>query len=128
MAQPQQRDRGSTRGADALLLWIRSSVAKYEGVTVPGFSAAAWSDGLALCALIHHHRPEAIQKSWDELAKMSSAERLTIAIQCAREKLEIESPVEPRDLLVYQQSEGKDDDMGEHLKPLMMGYLSQVCI
>lgn len=42
-----------------LLEWCQSIVCKYSSAPVTDWSAS-WSDGLALCAIIHHHLPKAM--------------------------------------------------------------------
>ena len=47
-------ERGGTRGLEE---WCRRITAGYDGVNITNMTTA-WKDGLAFCAIIHHHNPE----------------------------------------------------------------------
>lgn len=65
----------------------------YPGVDIRNFTTA-WSDGLAVAALIHRWRPDVIDFG-SIAAKPDPNERLEIAFQTAREVFGIEKLLDP---------------------------------
>ncbi|ETE62873.1 Protein MICAL-3, partial [Ophiophagus hannah] len=53
----QNKRRNTSRAYEELLNWCQSNTASYHGIKVENFTHS-WKSGLALCALIHHFRPD----------------------------------------------------------------------
>ncbi|KAF8319071.1 hypothetical protein DL93DRAFT_2053972 [Clavulina sp. PMI_390] len=80
---------------EGLLLWCQRQTAPYEQVQVDNFTYS-WSDGLALCALIHRHRPELLDfYSLDFNDRHGNTRK---AFQVAQEYLGIPQLLEVEDL------------------------------
>lgn len=80
---------------EGLLLWCQRKTAPYKEVDVQDFSLS-WSDGLALCALIHCHRPDLID--YDKLDKTDRHGNTRLAFQVAADHLGIPQLLEVSDL------------------------------
>ncbi|XP_006462530.1 hypothetical protein AGABI2DRAFT_206919 [Agaricus bisporus var. bisporus H97] len=80
---------------EGLLLWCQRKTEPYEEVKVQDFSLS-WSDGLALCALIHCHRPDLLD--YDKLDKTDRHGNTRLAFQVAAEHLDIPQLLEVEDL------------------------------
>ncbi|XP_075813326.1 dystrophin isoform X1 [Microtus pennsylvanicus] len=79
-----------------LLSWVRQSTRNYPQVNVINFTTS-WSDGLALNALIHSHRPELFD--WNNVVSQQSAtQRLEHAFNIAKCHLGIEKLLDPEDV------------------------------
>ncbi|KAL1766528.1 dystrophin isoform X2, partial [Sigmodon hispidus] len=85
-----------TNSEKILLSWVRQSTRNYPQVNVINFTSS-WSDGLALNALIHSHRPELFD--WNSVVSQQSAtQRLEHAFNIAKCQLGIEKLLDPEDV------------------------------
>lgn len=80
---------------EGLLLWCQRKTAPYKEVDVQDFSLS-WSDGLALCALIHCHRPDLLD--YDKLDKTDRHGNTRLAFTVAEQHLNIPQLLEVEDL------------------------------
>ncbi|KAJ7818503.1 actinin-like protein [Mycena olivaceomarginata] len=80
---------------EGLLLWCQRKTEPYKEVNVEDFSYS-WSDGLALCALIHCHRPDLLD--YDRLDKSDRHGNTRLAFKVAAEHLNIPQLLEVEDL------------------------------
>ncbi|KAF9077523.1 actinin-like protein [Rhodocollybia butyracea] len=80
---------------EGLLLWCQRKTEPYKEVDVQDFSTS-WSDGLALCALIHCHRPDLLD--YGKLDKADRHDNTRLAFQIAADHLNIPQLLEVEDL------------------------------
>ncbi|OCF43214.1 cofilin [Kwoniella heveanensis CBS 569] len=81
---------------DGLLLWCQRKTAPYKPeVDVQNFKGS-FADGLALCALIHRHRPELLD--YHSLDKSDKRGNTELAFKTAEERLGIPRLLEVKDL------------------------------
>uniref|UniRef100_A0A8C6PHM8 Actinin alpha 3b n=1 Tax=Nothobranchius furzeri TaxID=105023 RepID=A0A8C6PHM8_NOTFU len=69
----------------------------YVLLTFPPFSPLSWKDGLALCALIHRHRPDLIDYS--KLRKDDPVGNLNTAFEVAEKFLDIPKMLDAEDIV-----------------------------
>jgi len=83
---------------EGLLLWCRKKTAGYRDVDPPGVQnfSTSWKSGMALCALIHRHRPDLIP--YDSLDKKDDAKNLELAFSVAERDLGIPRLLDVEDL------------------------------
>ncbi|KAI7903198.1 calponin homology domain-containing protein [Cokeromyces recurvatus] len=79
---------------EGLLLWCQRKTANYEDVDIRDFTYS-WTDGLAFCALIHHHHPELID--YHSLDKNDRHGNTAIAFEAAK-KLNIPQLLDVEDV------------------------------
>lgn len=80
---------------EGLLLWCQRKTAPYDDVSVNDFSHS-WKSGLALCALIHRHRPDLL--NYETLPKSDAHACTSLAFQIAQEHLGIPQLLDVEDL------------------------------
>ncbi|XP_072436655.1 alpha-actinin-2-like isoform X2 [Chiloscyllium punctatum] len=85
-----------TSAKEGLLLWCQRKTAPYKNVNVQNFHTS-WKDGLALCALIHRHRPDLIDYS--KLRKDDALYNLNLALDIAEKELDIPKMLDPEDIV-----------------------------
>jgi len=82
---------------EGLLLWCQRQTADYKPeVNVKDFTFS-WKDGLALCALIHHNRPDLLD--YNSLDKSNAKENLTKAFEVAEKELNIPKLLDVEDFV-----------------------------
>ncbi|TRY95480.1 hypothetical protein DNTS_003972 [Danionella cerebrum] len=85
-----------TSAKEGLLLWCQRKTAPYRNVNVQNFHIS-WKDGLALCALIHRHRPDLID--YAKLNKDDPLGNLNLAFDIAEKHLDIPKMLDAEDIL-----------------------------
>ncbi|KAH7103321.1 calponin homology domain-containing protein [Auriculariales sp. MPI-PUGE-AT-0066] len=80
---------------EGLLLWCQRKTAPYNEVDVQDFTYS-WQDGLALCALIHCHRPDLLD--YNAIDKTDRHGNTRLAFRVAQEHLGIPQLLEVEDL------------------------------
>ncbi|KAG7237923.1 hypothetical protein INR49_031716 [Caranx melampygus] len=103
----------SVGGCDELLRWCQKHTAGYANVNVKDFTQS-WRSGLALCALIHHFRPQLIDMS--SLDESSPVHNNQLAFSILEKELGIPPVMSAGDLA----------NSGQIDKLSMVLYLTQV--
>ncbi|KAF7238499.1 Alpha-actinin-3 [Varanus komodoensis] len=85
-----------TSAKEGLLLWCQRKTAPYRNVNVQNFHIS-WKDGLALCALIHRHRPDLID--YAKLRKDDPIGNLNTAFEVAEKYLDIPRMLDAEDIV-----------------------------
>lgn len=80
---------------EALLLWCQKKTKGYRDVKVNDFSQS-WNTGMALAALIHHHRPDLID--FESLQKENSRDNIKLVFEVAQRDLGIDPLLDVEDL------------------------------
>ncbi|XP_065257333.1 alpha-actinin-2 isoform X12 [Emys orbicularis] len=85
-----------TSAKEGLLLWCQRKTAPYRNVNIQNFHLS-WKDGLALCALIHRHRPDLIDYS--KLNKDDPLRNINLAMEIAEKHLDIPKMLDAEDVV-----------------------------
>lgn len=81
---------------EALLLWAKNKVSGYSNIEITDTFKGSFKNGLALCALIHKHRPKLID--YDSLSPEDSHTNFEIASNAAFEYFGLEQFISPSDI------------------------------
>ena len=81
---------------EGLLLWCKKKTEGYKDVKVDNFHFS-FQDGLALCALIHRHRPDLLDYS--KLSRENKAENLQLAFEIAERDLDVPKLLDVTDMV-----------------------------
>lgn len=81
---------------DALLMWVKNKLAGYTSFKTPEGWGKDWHDGMALCALIHKHRPKMID--FESLSPSSKTQNIQTAIDAANKYFDLEKYLGPDDI------------------------------
>ncbi|KAL2093991.1 hypothetical protein ACEWY4_011303 [Coilia grayii] len=111
-ARRSVRRRESDIRPSRLLSWCQKQTQGYRGVEVTDLSSS-WKTGLALCALIHHFRPELID--FDSLNEADSEANNQLAFDVAERELGIQPVTTGKEMAAQQEPD----------KLMMVLYLSK---
>ena len=82
---------------DALLLWCKNKTADYKNCNVENLTTS-FHDGIALCALIHKHRPKMIP-NMNDLNPNNKRENILLAMDAAEQYFGLEKFITPEELV-----------------------------
>jgi len=90
-------DEAKLNAKDALLMWIKNQVAGYQNVNVDSFKKG-FENGLALCALIHKHKPKLIG-DFNALSPSEKTKNIQLAMDAAEKYFQLEKYLTPEEFL-----------------------------
>jgi len=80
---------------DSLMMWVQNKIQGYNNVKVENFGKD-FKDGMALCALVHKHRPKLID--FESLDPSDGMKNLKIAMEAAEKYFGLEQYLTPEDI------------------------------
>jgi hypothetical protein len=80
-----------------LLLWCQRRTAEYHADFFIKDFSTSWTSGLALCGLIHHHRPDLID--YPSLNKSAARHNTRLAMDVAEQFLGVPKLMDAEDLV-----------------------------
>eukprot|EP01094_Clydonella_sp_ATCC50884_P006559 TRINITY_DN15781_c1_g1_i1.p2 TRINITY_DN15781_c1_g1~~TRINITY_DN15781_c1_g1_i1.p2 ORF type:complete len:637 (-),score=283.53 TRINITY_DN15781_c1_g1_i1:149-2020(-) len=81
---------------EGLLRWCQRKTEPYDNVDVKDFTMS-FADGLAMCALIHRHRPDLLD--YDQLTAEDPLHNLNLAFDVAEEHLDVPKLLDAEDIV-----------------------------
>eukprot|EP01126_Amoeba_proteus_P011395 TRINITY_DN1459_c0_g1_i1.p1 TRINITY_DN1459_c0_g1~~TRINITY_DN1459_c0_g1_i1.p1 ORF type:complete len:1526 (-),score=377.95 TRINITY_DN1459_c0_g1_i1:290-4867(-) len=95
---------GELTAKEALLMWVKRKTKDYRDVKIESFGTS-FRDGMALCALIHAHRPYLI--NYDSLHKENAEANLNLAFDVAAKHLGVSKLLDAEDIVNSVRSDEK---------------------
>lgn len=89
---------------EMLIKWAKAKTKEYDNVNIENMSSS-WNNGLAFCALIHHHMPDAFDYS--KLSPENKKENFDLAFKTAEEKLGVAPLLSTEDMLLTDKPDWK---------------------
>jgi hypothetical protein len=81
----------------ALLLWVRNKTHEYKNVEIGESYTNSFASGMALCAIIHKHRPKLI--NYDSLNPKEPLSNFDVALNAANNYFDMERYIEPNEIV-----------------------------